>query len=176
MTPEQEKAAQAELAKNAAAERKKEIDDAVALALKNYDEERQKKAPKTAEEFIASAPEGIREQFSEGQRILKGRKDTLVKVLSEHKSKAYSKEELEKMPLADLERIARIANVATAEDVDFSGRGAPVAQNAESTNSSLSDDDGAPEPIRAFNYGPEAKKDKETTNSAKGAQTEAQGS
>lgn len=152
MTEQEKAAAELTAKQNAAAERTKEINDAVALALNKRDEELKAKAPKNADEAIAAMPEHLREVFSDGLRLLKNRKDALVKLLEAHKSKIYSKEELEAMPVEQLEKIAKIANVASDESVDFSGRGAPVALANRNVEDSLTDDDGAPDPLKVFNY------------------------
>lgn len=79
----------------------------------------------TEEEFLAKHPH-IKAIVDESKARAARRKTELIVAMQATKQEAYSKEELEALPLEQLERIAKLA-VPTIAEVDQSGRGLPRA-------------------------------------------------
>ena len=75
--------------------------------------------PKTEEEFLATAPESIRTLVADKKAQDEAQKGTLVTALKTAQSE-YSEDELKAM---DLKSLRRLANVASVEQPDYSGRG-----------------------------------------------------
>lgn len=76
------------------------------------------KKPVTVQEYIADAPDEVKEVIANGVRIHNERKNTIVKSLVENKRNKFSQERLQKMSLDELESLAALAQV----DLDFSGQ------------------------------------------------------
>lgn len=77
--------------------------------------------PLTEEQFLAAAPESIRQLVSRQRAADTTKKDSLLAALK-GKQDAYSETELSSMSIESLEKLARVAKVT---EVDFSGRAAP---------------------------------------------------
>jgi hypothetical protein len=65
--------------------------------------------PQSAEEFIANAPEEIREVLEEGQRSLQARKDAIVDVLTKNEACRFSKQQLQAKKLGELENLLALS-------------------------------------------------------------------
>jgi hypothetical protein len=76
--------------------------------------------PVTAEKYLEGAPAEIQEVLSDGLRLRTERRNSMIKALGESTKCAFSKEELEKMPLVTLEKMSKLAEIS-----DYSGRGGP---------------------------------------------------
>lgn len=82
------------------------------------------KKPQTTEEFINSAPPEIQEILKSALANEQAIKDGLIKGLKENKANQFSDDELKAMSVAQLKKLAAIANVEV--DVDYSAQaGAP---------------------------------------------------
>lgn len=99
------------------------------------------KKPATVDEYIADAPEEVREVLNSGLQMHRARKDTLVNKLKTHKSNAFTEDELKAMNVSQLERLAKLAGEDEPE-ADYSARGGPRTNSAE--------DDAIPAPIAVF--------------------------
>ncbi len=93
--------------------------------------------PVTTEDYIAAAPEEVKEVLNEGIKMHRARKDQIVTALVANARNKFSKEDLEAKSLTELESIASLAT-----DITFAGN-AP-------TLSVQSDDDAVPEPPQLF--------------------------
>lgn len=87
----------------------------------------------SAEDFIAQAPEEMRDVLDSGLRLHREKRAGLIEKIVAHSSKAYTAEELEAKPLGEIEKIAALAAVARP---DYSGRGGPRA-NAQDGNDEI---------------------------------------
>lgn len=94
--------------------------------------------PLTEAEWLAQAPQGIRDLVSRQQAADAARKTTLIGQLKTAQAE-YTEAELQAMDVPALERVARLAKV-DAPAADFSGIGLPRASAAAA-------DTGAPPPI-----------------------------
>lgn len=81
------------------------------------------KKPQTEEEFLAAAPQSLRDLVAGAKAREHARRDELVTVLKTAQTE-YAEAELKAMPAKDLERIARVCKAAV-KPVDFSGQGLP---------------------------------------------------
>lgn len=108
-----------------------EIDAAKELeASKETVKEELTDAPVTAEAYIAGAPEEMREMLGEGLKTVREEKSRLVQALSANDKCDFASAELQAMPIDDLRRMAKMAQMP-----DYSGQAAssdPLA-TAEST-------------------------------------------
>lgn len=82
--------------------------------------------PRTVEDFIKEAPPEVAAVLSEGISLQKEKREHLTAGLKANAANEYSDEELAKMPLPDLERIAKLARVP---DYSGSNGGARVLQD-----------------------------------------------
>lgn len=73
---------------------------------------------KTADEFIANAPEEFKEVLSESLRMHKQKKNDIVKELLGNKRNKFTQEELEAKGMRELEILSELANIP----VTYSGR------------------------------------------------------
>lgn len=88
--------------------------------------------PLTEEEYLAQAPESIRTLVTRQKAADAAAKTKLVAALKSSQ-KEFTEEELNVMPVDQLERLSRVAQVSVEDEgVDFSGLGLPRA--AESTD------------------------------------------
>lgn len=98
-----------------------------------------KKKPATVQEYIADAPDEVKEVIANGVRIHNERKNAIVKSLVENKRNKFSQERLVKMSLDELESLAALAQV----DLDFSGQKGET-QKTFARNEKNSDGTGVP--------------------------------
>ena len=93
------------------------------------------KAPQTVDEYIAAAPEGIREVLNHGLRAHKLAKETLIGKIMANKRNKFTKDQLEAKSLEDLEGMAAlVAEDAPVENVtvaNYAGQGEVVDNSAE---------------------------------------------
>ncbi len=80
----------------------------------------------TAEEYLAAAPEGIRDALKDMQKTHDIKVDYLVKGLAGNSRCSFSEEKLRGMSTEDLEALAKLADVP-----DYSARGVPSLTAAE---------------------------------------------
>jgi len=98
---------------------------------KKVEEPEVEAAPQTAEEYIAAAPDEMKETLSRALARDKAIKADAVEKLMANKNNKFTKDELIAKSLKELENLAELARV----DVDFSGRaGGPVANPAPVVN------------------------------------------
>jgi len=90
------------------------------------------KEPMSEEEFLRVAPQSIRTLVAEKKAADEATRVALVRTLSTAQQE-YTKDELEKMELKDLSRLARAVKVDQPPTIDFSGLGAPRSLAAGST-------------------------------------------
>lgn len=81
----------------------------------------------SVDDYIANAPAEIREVLTNGLRMHRERKAEVVKSILANKNNSFSKEELEKMDIAVLERMVKLAK----SDVDYTGSGGAIHTQAE---------------------------------------------
>lgn len=105
----------------AAAEAKSEAKDNAAAPTAAEEAKPEVKATPTAEEWLNSAPEGIRDVIAQGLSALAGKKDGLVKSLMRTPTNPYSEEQLKAMSQEDLENLAALANVVTFQGAALGG-------------------------------------------------------
>jgi nitric oxide reductase activation protein len=88
-----------------------------------------KKAPKvnTAEEYIAAAPQGIREVLQAGVATYNAQKSDTIKALTETKRCKFSEKQLNAMTLKDLSALAELANI----EPDFSLQAGALQANED---------------------------------------------
>ncbi len=88
-----------------------------------------KKSPtknaETAEEFVAKAPEAIREVLNAGLAAHKAEKAKLIKTITANSANVFTKEDLEKRPLSDLKGLAALAKPTA----NYAGQGDVVTEN-----------------------------------------------
>lgn len=80
----------------------------------------------TAEEFVANAPEAIREVLNAGLAAHKIEKAKLIKTITANSANVFSKEDLESRPLSDLKGLAALAKPTA----NYAGQGDVVTDNA----------------------------------------------
>ena len=68
--------------------------------------------PVTADEYVANAPEEIREVLESGRRMHKAKKEKLVDTLMGNERNKFTKEQLEAKDVIELETLAELAYVA----------------------------------------------------------------
>ena len=86
--------------------------------LKAEKEEADKK-PASFEDVLATANDATKEMIQSGIRANREKKDSLIKVLVDNEKNPFSKEDLEKKPMDELENLVSFAGTP----VDYSGRG-----------------------------------------------------
>ena len=64
-----------------------------------------------AAKFLETIPSELREQFEEGQRALKARKDALISAIKQNKSNPFSDQELGQASIQVLTKYAQLAQV-----------------------------------------------------------------
>lgn len=91
------------------------------------------------EAWLADAPDDIRIEFEEMRAAKAERKAAIVTQLVAHEQDVYDKAALEAMSLADLENVAKMAQLEAIEPVDYSGLGTPRAatQKGEDQDSDI---------------------------------------
>lgn len=94
---------------------KKEAEKALA---KNTEKKEEVKKPITVQEYIADAPDDVKEVIANGVRIHNERKSLMIKSLVDNKRNKFTQERLSKMSLDELESLVALAQV----DLDFSGQ------------------------------------------------------
>jgi len=85
--------------------------------------------PKTAAEYIANAPAGIKEMLQNGLNSYEAKKAKLIKQITANERCTFKKEQLEAKDVMELESIAKLAVVA-----NYNGQGNPDGEaeaNAE---------------------------------------------
>lgn len=89
----------------------------------------QNAAPVSAEEYIAKAPEGIRDMLQSGLQAHQAQKAKLVGEIVANKANVFTKEQLLGKPMSELSAIAALAKVAkpVANSASYAGQG-PVAE------------------------------------------------
>jgi hypothetical protein len=105
---------------------------------------------KTAEEYIAEAPESIREVLNSGMATLKREKDKLVQSIIANKQNTFDKEDLEKRSVDELIALARLAGggeIPASPQPNYQGLGPVAEQTTEE-----------PLPIPVMNFEEEKKK------------------
>lgn len=80
--------------------------------------------PQTTEDFIASAPDEMRQVLNSGLKMHREKKAGIIKALTSNTRCDFTEEELEGRDVDELEKLAKIANVG-----DFTGRGLQVVHN-----------------------------------------------
>jgi len=89
------------------------------------DEDEEEEEPKmNAEQYIAAAPEGVREVLAEGLRTHQRVRDGLVSQVLKFKTNKFTKEQLEAKPVDELRALVELAG-ESVKDADFSGAAAP---------------------------------------------------
>lgn len=101
-------------------------------------EEDEEDDPRTAEEYIADAPEEVQEVLNQGLRLQKEHRNTLTTAIKANAKNQFDDTELASFALEQLEKLANLSTVK-----DFSGKGGPRAITA-------SDSDAPPVPPEAF--------------------------
>ena len=87
----------------------------------NKEEEKEEEKDPTAEEYIADAPEEIREILNEGLSLQRATRSDLIKHLTEHKDNKFGEDELKAMSTKYLHNLVSLAHV----NADYSARGGP---------------------------------------------------
>lgn len=106
------------------------------------------KAPQSVDEYVAAAPEGIREVLNHGLRVHKATKEALIGKIMANKRNKFAKNQLEAKSLDDLEGIAAlVAEEAPAAN----GTVANYAGQGEVANNGVADEE--PLPIPVMNFG-----------------------
>jgi hypothetical protein len=100
----------------------------------------------SVEEYIASAPEGIRDVLQNSVMVHNQHKETLVKGLLSTNRCKFSETELKAMPLAQLQGMAALADIPAepAPTINYAGQGVPR------TNAGNEDDSAIPAPPLVF--------------------------
>lgn len=106
-----------------AAEVKEPEKEAPAVEAKKEDDK-----PQTEEEYINAAPPGVREVLEEGLNMRKQKKDSIITALTANTNCKFTKEQLEKKPITELEALAELARV----EVDYSLQAGGKADNEDS--------------------------------------------
>ena len=96
-------------------------------------------APATADEYIAAAPDDMRDMLQSGLKMHAEKKASLVTSLSANEKCDFSDDELNNMTMTMLERLSKIAVTD-----DYSARGGPTV-NVDGK------DDAIPAPLPVFN-------------------------
>jgi len=78
--------------------------------------------PKTAEEYIAKAPEGIRDMLEAGLAAHNAEKDKLITTITSNKACTFTKEQLRAKPLAELKAIASLAVQPKKPTANYAGQ------------------------------------------------------
>lgn len=100
-------------------------------------------APKTAEEYIAAAPEGMREMLSSGLKTHNEQKTSLITEIKKVKTNKFTDEQLGAKSLDELKTLVELAGITV--NSDFSGR-IPGAAGEPKVN------DDQPEPMPAMTF------------------------
>jgi hypothetical protein len=110
---------------------KQEADDKAAADLKAAREKAiQDATPKTAAEYIAAAPAGVREILQASLKAAEDRKTATIKSLVESKRCPFAEAKLQTLSQEDLDGLVKMAEVkVAASTVDFSGQGAPRTES-----------------------------------------------
>lgn len=88
--------------------------------------------PKTVEDYINAAPTEMKEVLTNSLSTYKQRKAKLVSGIMANKKSTFTKEQLEKMAMPDLEALANLAIEEKPENIDrFDGMGNVPEANAE---------------------------------------------
>lgn len=105
----------------------------------------QSKAPKTAEEFVESAPEGVREFLREGMRMQIRRRLELQGTILKAQGNSFTEDDLKELPVDQLEKLAKLAKPPT----DYS-----IVARDDSRLASMDDGDYAPIPLSPWDKPP----------------------
>lgn len=114
----------------------KDLEEAVKASAKGKkadDEEEEEDKPKmNADQYIAAAPDGVREVLAEGLKTHQRIKDGLVSKVMGFKTNKFTKEQLSAKPVDELRALVELAG-ESVEEADFAGAGAasPHANAAE---------------------------------------------
>jgi len=81
--------------------------------------------PQTVEEFIANAPEGMRDMLEAGVRAHKAQRQRIVTVITANKANTFTKEQLATKSIGELEKIAALAT-AGAKPAVYDGMAEPA--------------------------------------------------
>lgn len=92
----------------------------------------------STEEYIAAAPDEVRDVLNEGLKMHRNRKESLIKSLMDNARNTFSKEQLNAKSVPELEAIASLAT-----DITFEGAAPIVSRNSV-------DNDAPPAPIALF--------------------------
>jgi hypothetical protein len=85
----------------------------------------------TFEQFVSSAPAGLRDELRAAKKISDERRKTLSTLITTNKANKFTREQLDAKPLDELENIVALMNQAPTAaagkvvQADFSGRGVP---------------------------------------------------
>lgn len=89
-------------------------------------EDEEEKPKMNAEQYIAAAPEGVREVLAEGLKTHQRIKDALVSKVLGFKTNKFTKDQLAAKPVDELRALVELAG-ESVQDADFSGAGAAVS-------------------------------------------------
>jgi hypothetical protein len=96
--------------------------------------------PKTPDEFIANAPDEMKEVLSAGLKMHRDKKDKLVKALLANKRNKFTEEQLKAKSMDELEALVELAAV----EVDYSGN-SPLQHKEPKINERKEDGSGVPD-------------------------------
>jgi hypothetical protein len=102
--------------------------------------------PMTTEEYIANAPEGVREVLTNGMAMMKREKEKLIEAITANERNTFEKSYLEKRSLDEL---TAIANLAVAETKDDTGNPTPNYRGQGPVSNSHKED-ALPLPVMNF--------------------------
>lgn len=83
--------------------------------------------PLSVNEYIAQAPEEMRDMLSAGMRMHEQKKSSLVSLLVANENCDYGEAELKTMKLGDLEKLAKLAQIST----NYSGQAPAIQPKSE---------------------------------------------
>ncbi len=87
--------------------------------------------PQTVEQFIANAPEGMRDMLSSGLSAYKAQKDKVIGVITANKANRFSKEQLSTKSMDELTALAALAQSGMKKNADYSALADTPKANAE---------------------------------------------
>lgn len=93
----------------------------------NEKEDEPEEKPQTTEDFIANAPEGMRETLSRAYQRDQSIKQEIIDELKTNKNNEFTEDRLKDMSLEELEKLAKLAKV----EVDYSGRSTGPSENED---------------------------------------------
>lgn len=116
------------------------VDEVIEEIIPDADVVIENAAPKavSTDEYIAAAPDEVRQVLNSGLKMHRSRKDALIKGILENARCTFTQEQLDVKPIDELESLASLAT-----DIDFSVNGGHLVDNS-------TDDDAPPTPLAIF--------------------------